>query len=41
VKKTFPDFFQKLAAPPPAGLGAAILDASTGRPLPTEKLFAD
>ena len=29
VKKTFPDFFQKLAAKPPAGLGAVILDAAT------------
>jgi 3-phosphoshikimate 1-carboxyvinyltransferase len=28
VNKTFPDFFQKLAAPPPAGLGAEILDAT-------------
>ncbi len=26
VKKTFPNFFQKLAAPPPRGLGARILD---------------
>ena len=40
VKKTFPNFFQKLAASPPAGLGAAILDAATGRALPAEKLFA-
>jgi 3-phosphoshikimate 1-carboxyvinyltransferase len=40
VKKTFPNFFQKLAAPPPAGLDASILDASTGRPLPEEQLFA-
>jgi 3-phosphoshikimate 1-carboxyvinyltransferase len=40
VKKTFPDFFQKLAAPPPAGLGATILDAKTGRPLAGEELFA-
>jgi 3-phosphoshikimate 1-carboxyvinyltransferase len=41
VKKTFPNFFQKLAAPAPAGLGASILDASTGRALPEEELFAD
>jgi hypothetical protein len=27
VKKTFPNFFQKLAAPPPNGLGASIWDA--------------
>ena len=40
VKKTFPDFFQKLAAPPPAGLGATILDARSGRPLAGEELFA-
>lgn len=41
VKKTFPDFFQKLAAPPPAGLGANISDAATGRLLAAEQLFAD
>jgi 3-phosphoshikimate 1-carboxyvinyltransferase len=40
ARKTFPDFFQKLAAPPPAGLGAKILDARTGRPLAGEELFA-
>lgn len=40
VKKTFPDFFQKLAVQPPAGLGATILDA-TGRPLLLPNLFAD
>lgn len=40
VKKTFPNFFQKLAAPPPHGLGAEIRDAS-GRRLATEELFAD
>src|SRR6185295_18111197 len=33
VKKTFPNFFQKLATPPPSGLGATILDAKTGRKL--------
>jgi len=33
VKKTFPNFFQKLAAAPPAGLGTTILDAKTQRPL--------
>jgi 3-phosphoshikimate 1-carboxyvinyltransferase len=32
VGKTFPDFFAKLAAPPPAGLGAAILDPA-GTPI--------
>jgi 3-phosphoshikimate 1-carboxyvinyltransferase len=41
VKKTFPNFFQKLAAPPPNGLGATILDAKTGRRLKEEELFAD
>jgi 3-phosphoshikimate 1-carboxyvinyltransferase len=41
VKKTFPNFFQKLAAPPPRGLGATILDAKTGRKLKEEELFAD
>jgi 3-phosphoshikimate 1-carboxyvinyltransferase len=41
VKKTFPNFFQKLAAPPPHGLGATILDAKTGKKLSHEELFAD
>ena len=41
VKKTFPNFFQKLAAPPPKDLGAAILDAKTGRKLTHDELFAD
>jgi 3-phosphoshikimate 1-carboxyvinyltransferase len=41
VKKTFPNFFQKLAAPPPHGLGATILDANSGRKLAVEELFAD
>jgi 3-phosphoshikimate 1-carboxyvinyltransferase len=41
VKKTFPNFFQKLAAPPPKGLGATILDAKTGRKLELKELFAD
>lgn len=40
VKKTFPNFFQKLAAAPPHGLGATILDAS-GHPLTHDELFAD
>jgi 3-phosphoshikimate 1-carboxyvinyltransferase len=40
VKKTFPNFFQKLAAAPPHGLGATIRDAS-GRQLAHEELFAD
>jgi 3-phosphoshikimate 1-carboxyvinyltransferase len=41
VKKTFPNFFQKLAAQPPQGLGATILDAKTGRVLTHEELFAE
>jgi 3-phosphoshikimate 1-carboxyvinyltransferase len=41
VKKTFPNFFQKLAGPPPAGLGATILDGRSGRPLGIEELFAE
>jgi 3-phosphoshikimate 1-carboxyvinyltransferase len=39
VKKTFPNFFQKLATAPPNGLGATILDAS-GRALGLNELFA-
>ena len=38
VKKTFPNFFQKLAAPPPHGLGATILDAKTGRKLSARRI---
>ena len=41
VKKTFPNFFQKLTAQPPHGLGAEILDAKSGRKLTHEELFAD
>ena len=41
VKKTFPDFFQKLAAAAPAGLGAKILDGRSGRELSGEELFAE
>ncbi|MCI0535961.1 MAG: 3-phosphoshikimate 1-carboxyvinyltransferase [Verrucomicrobiales bacterium] len=41
VKKTFPNFFQKLAAPPPHGLGAKILHGATRRTLSHENLFAD
>ena len=41
VKKTFPNFFQKLAAPPPHGLGATILEAKSGRKLAVEELFAE
>jgi 3-phosphoshikimate 1-carboxyvinyltransferase len=41
VKKTFPNFFQKLATPPPKGLGVTILDATSGRKLELNELFAD
>jgi 3-phosphoshikimate 1-carboxyvinyltransferase len=41
VKKTFPNFFQKLAALPPGGLGAEIRDASTGTSLALAELFAE
>jgi 3-phosphoshikimate 1-carboxyvinyltransferase len=40
VRKTFPNFFQKLAALPPGGLGVTILDAKTGKTLAREQLFA-
>jgi 3-phosphoshikimate 1-carboxyvinyltransferase len=40
VKKTFPNFFQKLASAPPHGLGAAILDGASGEPLRHGDLFA-
>src|SRR5690606_16239264 len=41
VAKTFPNFFGKLAAPPPDGLGAAVLDAATGRVLQGDELLAE
>jgi 3-phosphoshikimate 1-carboxyvinyltransferase len=41
VKKTFPNFFQKLAAAPPKGLGATIRDAGEGRVLDPGELFAE
>jgi 3-phosphoshikimate 1-carboxyvinyltransferase len=41
VKKTFPNYFQKLAAPVPCGLGAAILDGKSGRTLQEAGLFAE
>jgi 3-phosphoshikimate 1-carboxyvinyltransferase len=40
VKKTFPNFFQKLAAAPPLGLGVTILEGKTGSRLEPEDLFA-
>ncbi len=44
VKKTFPNFFQKLAAAPPRGLGVEIWEVKDGkrtRKLEGEDLFAD
>jgi 3-phosphoshikimate 1-carboxyvinyltransferase len=41
VKKTFPNFFQKLAAHPPEGLGVEIRDALHPRTLALPELFAD
>jgi 3-phosphoshikimate 1-carboxyvinyltransferase len=44
VKKTFPNFFQKLAAAPPYGLGVTIWEIKNGqrtRQLSGEDLFAD
>jgi 3-phosphoshikimate 1-carboxyvinyltransferase len=41
VRKTFPNFFQKLAGSSPSGLGAAILDARSARPLREADLFAE
>jgi len=44
VKKTFPNFFQKLATPPPHGLGAEIWEIKNGRrtrKLSGDDLFAD
>jgi len=41
VKKTFPNFFQKLAAAPPNSLGVEIREGRTGRKLAMDELFAD
>jgi 3-phosphoshikimate 1-carboxyvinyltransferase len=41
VKKTFPNFFQKLAAQAPDGLGAKVLDGRSGRVLTQAELFAE
>jgi 3-phosphoshikimate 1-carboxyvinyltransferase len=41
VGKTFPNFYAKLAAQRPDGLGAAVLDAATGRRLEGEALLAE
>ncbi len=39
VRKTFPNFFRKLAAPAPGGFGATVRDAATGRVLSGEDLL--
>jgi 3-phosphoshikimate 1-carboxyvinyltransferase len=41
VKKTFPNYFQKLAAEPPNGLGATLRQGGTGTVLEGGDLFAD
>lgn len=41
VKKTFPNFFQKLAARVPEGIGARIREPGSGRVLAVEELHAD
>ncbi len=41
VRKTFPNFFQKLAMEPPHGLGVTILDGMSKRKLGLEELFAE
>ncbi len=40
VEKTFPNFFQKLSAQPPFGLGAAIRDGHSGQKLEGKELMA-
>ncbi|HYE31045.1 MAG TPA: 3-phosphoshikimate 1-carboxyvinyltransferase [Methylomirabilota bacterium] len=40
VRKTFPDFFQRLSLPAPDGLGASILDVARGRRLEPNELLA-
>src|SRR4029079_19062984 len=41
VKKTFPNFFQKLGAPTPQGLGAIIREPVSGHRLQGADLFAE
>jgi 3-phosphoshikimate 1-carboxyvinyltransferase len=41
VNKTFPNFFARLAALPPEGIGATVLDAATGQALSGAGLYAD
>jgi 3-phosphoshikimate 1-carboxyvinyltransferase len=40
VKKTFPNFFQKLSTPPPRGMGITILDGTTRAAIDFDDLFA-
>jgi 3-phosphoshikimate 1-carboxyvinyltransferase len=41
LKKTFPNFFQKLAGKPPGGIGATIINAASGAELRVEDLHAE
>ncbi len=41
VRKTFPNFFAKLAAPPPLGLGVEILEPQTRRRMDREELASE
>jgi 3-phosphoshikimate 1-carboxyvinyltransferase len=41
VAKTFPNFYAKLAAPSPDGLGVTVVDAASGRALQGEELLAE
>ncbi len=41
VKTTFPNFYQKLAAPPPDGLGVTLLEPATNKPLAAAELMAE
>lgn len=41
VRKTFPNFFQKLAFAPPGGLGVCIRNPQTCQPLANAELFAE
>lgn len=41
VKKTFPNFFQKLALPPPFGVGAILRDGESGQRLADADLVAE
>ncbi len=40
VRKTFPNFFQKLASPAPSGLGVTVVEPHSGRRLEAAELFA-